>query len=248
MLHIPVEEVKTIDEYIHILPPKANYKLWGYRGQSEDWPLVPKLFRPSFLPDKLKQNISTIEKLWLDKFKAYSIPHLISVPTSDFAWLALAQHHGMGTRLLDWTESPLIALFFAVENEVKLDAVVWAISVADGIRETEDSLKKLDDRQLSQEFYKYHPSHTTARITAQQGFFTVQAFSSTASFEPLEIQFQSAITPLNFILKKFLIPHDRKRDLKYDLDKMGINYYSVYPDLDGISKKLNWDIEMVRGI
>jgi len=80
---------------------------WVFRGHSnEDWRLQPSVGRgESYSPDW--------ERLLLDQFRRLAEPHVTSAGLTEWDWLALAQHHGLPTRLLDWTTNSLVACFFA---------------------------------------------------------------------------------------------------------------------------------------
>jgi hypothetical protein len=73
-----------------------------YRGQPQDWPLLPKLFRPPNTVEKVK----TVELELLHRFKNESPYLLPSKPDNDWGWLSLGQHFRLPTRLLDWTAIP----------------------------------------------------------------------------------------------------------------------------------------------
>jgi len=97
-----------------------------FRGQSQEWNnLTPKVFRRDFIHMRPE-----LEYILMDEFKKRSPPLLESLPGSNdqLSWLFLMQHHGLPTRLLDWTESPLVALYFAVRENEELNGELWALN------------------------------------------------------------------------------------------------------------------------
>ena len=103
---------------------KSNKK-YVFRGQKEDWVLLPKVAR---------ENMFSLvdEPKMLDEFKQKTAPYFVgnniekmSVPEHDFDWYILAQHFGLRTRCLDWTDRFEIALFFATKGSMDKDGVIW---------------------------------------------------------------------------------------------------------------------------
>lgn len=101
-----------------VLPDEFKTKSWIFRGvEDSSYNLVPKIGRPNS-----RKNLdgtdagysSDAETLAIERFQRETRPHLGIEPRSTLDWLSLAQHHGLPTRLLDWTESPLIAAYFAL--------------------------------------------------------------------------------------------------------------------------------------
>ena len=102
--------VKSFREFQEIILEIPTERFILYRGQAQDKTLLPKIARYS-VPDA-----EETEREMLEDFKRRSL-HLIDThPGNSWDWLALAQHHGMATRLLDWTENPLIALWFSISS------------------------------------------------------------------------------------------------------------------------------------
>ena len=120
-------EAGTITEFIQIIEEECLSEYILFRGQSEEWDLLPRIARinPRNGLSILKAEIDMIED-----FKRLSRPFLKTVPSNMWEWLSNAQHFGMSTRLLDWSTNPLTALWFTVQNpSTQKDGVVWLFKV-----------------------------------------------------------------------------------------------------------------------
>src|SRR5262245_47925455 len=147
--------------------PKLNRGVTNFAKHK----LVPKIGRPGMRKDPTngleRAHSEDDEKKLLDLFQRTARPFLHQEPKSDFEWLAIAQHNGAPTRLLDWTQSPLIAAFLAMEKAGTEGQP--AVYVLDPPARTDeaDSPFKLSDVRM------YLPPHISPRIQAQRGMFTV---------------------------------------------------------------------------
>lgn len=161
----------TIESLIDFLEMIKKYKgMAMYRGhRDEKWQLIPRIGRDMGTLtywggwDGLEEGI-------YDEFRKYALPYLSPEPKNIVEWLVIGQHHGLPTRLLDWSTNPLVGLFFAVSGESKgIDSAVWGIDPSFWIEE----LHTLDAIDNIETFY---PPHLDPRLIAQQGCFTIHPF------------------------------------------------------------------------
>lgn len=187
-----------------------------FRGHSNsEWALKPKAGRESY-------DI-TYEKQALDFFKLQSVNLVDQNPRNDWEWLALAQHYGIATRLLDWTFNPLIATFFAVVKSENNDAAVYKFDYTKVIVEKHDPFKV--------EYVAiYKPRAITNRIVAQQSIFTFHS-DPEKSFEE---------SPAEGNIERIVISKEYREKLKFELEDYGFNYLSVFQDLQGLADYVDW--------
>lgn len=101
--------ITSVAELLDALRQRSPDEIVWYRGHtSSDWDLLPSIARP---PRSISAELTVLKR-----FKQNAYPFLSSPPSTEWEWLFLMQHYGAPTRLLDWTDSPLIGLYFAVET------------------------------------------------------------------------------------------------------------------------------------
>tara|TARA_Y100001968_G_C19406084_1_gene743702 strand:+ start:776 stop:1444 length:669 start_codon:yes stop_codon:yes gene_type:complete len=162
-----------------------------------------------------------LEKRILKLFKESSLPFLEFKPTNELEWLAIAQHFGLPTRLLDWSYNPLVASYFAVESNPDTDSALFVLAGCSTIQDPEKF--KLNSQDKVQ---KYRPSWISSRIQNQSGLFTLHN-------NPEKIFKHKN-------LKKVIIPKKIKKEVKKMLFKFGINQRLIYPGLEGVARDLKW--------
>ena len=231
------EEITSIQNFVALIDDEKNKAEKSgndadllFRGQPEDWPLLPKLARL-----KLRGELDNIEQLIIEEFERTSLPLSEFQPSDDWDLLALAQHHGLPTRLLDWTYSALVAVWFAVKD-VPSDGndygIVWVL-----IPEVDDF--RADTERygpLSNKITKiFRPKIISRRISAQSGVFTVHKINDGGRV----IKFE---TNRNFSKKllKVKIPVKHHPSIRQRLNMLGVNSASVFPDIDGLCAHLQW--------
>lgn len=222
--------VSSFKEYQDIILNIPLNEFILYRGQATDKPLLPKIARYD-LP-----NLDVTEREMLKDFQRRSL-HLIDLqPGNLWDWLALAQHHGMATRLLDWTENPLIALWFsmAAKTDIREDdySVVWGFNVP-----KEDIVQSTQENDPFQEGETkvFQPNHITKRISAQFGWFTIHKYNAEKKFIPFERNREYSERLFKIKVSSVCFSECKRR-----LHNFGINSASMYPDIDGLAKHVEW--------
>jgi hypothetical protein len=203
-----------------------------FRGQREEHPLKPKIGRKSITASR--------EKEIFEEFKRRAVPIMTSVPETDWDWLTFAQHHGLSTRFLDWTENPLVALFFAIKKSFISRQVnhVYVIDARSFMihtphprlfpRNEVDSFSPFDITEI----LIVKPNRISDRLIAQAGWFSVHPFDKkTMQFSSIEKDRQ---------LMHIRIECPSPETMKKELDMIGTNTAALFPDLDGLCSFLNW--------
>ncbi|EEX64520.1 FRG domain-containing protein [Vibrio vulnificus] len=207
-----------------------------YRGQADiDWALTPSIGRlyPR-MNNKVKHSSwAAFEHGLLSQFKRLSEPYIKYRPKSRIEWLVEAQHYGLATPLLDWSTSPLKALYFAVENPIYdlKDGAVYVIQPYSFNLENE-SLNEVKCLEF------YFPKHSNERIIAQDGCFTIFPYPLTLSpLDDLKNRDSFSSNSLR-TLRIIRINAKDKPALREQLSSIGINTMSMYPGLESVTKQI----------
>lgn len=184
--------------------------------------LVPKVGRNP------KRYSLPAERMIFSIFKRRA-PQFVGVAgLSDWDLLAIAQHHGLPTRLLDWTKNPLVAAFFAVTSSpAKTTARVYALQ-GSSLADFDPSTDPFEVKQVA----AFFPSAVAARIVSQRGLFTVHP-------DPLAPLVSSGSTTGGHY---FDIPHLDRSYFQRRLYGLGIDASHILADLDGVCRVLDWQL------
>jgi hypothetical protein len=197
---------------------------------------------------------SRLELALLRNFRKYAAAQTSESIESIWHWLALAQHHGLPTRLIDWTYSPLVALHFATENPTEPgDAVVWCVDFVKAnarlpkrlriLLEQEQSdtltlemlrqfasLRDLDALSREPFVVFIEPPSIDARILNQFALFSLMP-SPTARLDDWLREHPD-------LCRRIVVPEELKWEVRDKLDQANISERTLFPGLDGLSRWL----------
>lgn len=233
---------------------------WVFRGQAAaEWGLENAIERTDFI-----RHYKGIEIDFLAEFQRGARNYLNKdeIPEHLIEWLALMQHHGAPTRLLDFTKSPYIAAYFAFEqNGVPHDDFmsIWAVNInflrtraIEKLKEQygddlEESMGVINEALFQKIFYDNNcslifpvePFRMNRRYSLQQSIFV----STGNSYEPFIQQLAFLNDDIEKSVIKIEMPSALQKPVLRDLQKMNINRASLFPDLDGyaLSLKLRYN-------
>lgn len=235
-------EIKSVNEYLDYIFKFDQQQIaqWIFRGQgNNEYDLIPSLFRIN-LQDTFT-NWKDLEEYMLKVFIREARPYKefhVEEKNNSLDLIALAQHHGLPTRLLDWTTNPLIALFFAVENYNNNfeNSYVWCY----GFPSTNNCLPtstRIDRKLLfEKENFVIFPSHISPRITNQSACFTTHELpNGKEKFIPFNL------SEVSGVFKLFTINKNYQKNIFDQLYDLGYHHGLIYPGLDGISKRIKYE-------
>lgn len=242
---------------------------WLFRGQEDaSWPLKSSLTRELERRGIPKRWWRTQEERTIRIFRRKAHLLLPRTPADLFEWLALMQHHGAPTRLLDFTWSPHVAAFFALDRAVA-KAAIWALKTstiprAEDPPSSEDhtavvghlprglqpwntdvlAARLLSNRDRTAVWGS--PYHMNQRLVVQSGTFVVPGVLA----DPVE-EIVAGLPNGHAALRKLVIK-TRARDgnatlrqaAMRSLYNMNITYESLFPGLDGLARSLNLELEV----
>ncbi len=272
MVELDGEDITSIDGLISALraasvDSNGGFRRLWFRGHAVfEWKLVPSLVRLILSrhgEDVDLGGLARRERYALRRFQQMATAVLSNrVINQESEWLLLMQHYRMPTRLLDWTENPLVALYFAVgeRGHDHEDGALWMLDPLAlnkkilSFKEDAEALVDIGDDDLKGHMptsFTGKPLETgpvaviakrsDPRVIAQQGVFTIHA-----SLRPMEDFLSSSAEGASsgrWLLKKHRIPRESKDRLLDELRLLGVEEASLFPDLEHVAAFVKGEVE-----
>jgi len=254
----PKGDIKTVAGWLTELEEirKARADRLFFRGLSDGkHKLVPSVGRNQEYGDgRVPHFTYEQEKKLLRRFRRFAYAQLGRLP-DEWEALFMARHHGLPTRLMDWSVSPLVALYFACSSNAKRGGRIWAFPRCKNDQPLDASAGALEGKQPA--LVEYHglkptqydkvltvyPVWNAPRIIAQGGLFTWHSNPCVPldKYRNVELK-ENNLSPKTLFSWK--VPWTKKADCLRFLEMCDVNRKSLYPDLDGLAAGL-WQTEVL---
>lgn len=219
-----IVSVENLVNYLSLTHFAKGRGQWIFRGHSDcRYILLSSVGRGKHT----SKSREKYERSLFDIFKREAHGFLPTIPSNDWDWLSLAQHHGLPTRLLDWTYNPLVALYFAVSANDDASGEIFALNAP---RKASEYVRAASPFSISTSA-KFFPNLVSQRIRAQEGLFVACADLE----QPLD-----QTLPGTWQIERLLVPAERKSVLRYQLFRLGVHQSALFPDLDGLAARISW--------
>ena len=245
-------------EFMNVIETfQDGHKTSWYRGVGNaSYELSPSIFRH---PKKKQiEKIRELEVELASVFEQRSPPFVAQSFNDEWEQMFFMQHYGIPTRLLDWTESPFIALYFALSScertiagKPKHDAAFWMLDPAawnrGALRDISYDSGILNPNREQVKSYSpkgdlaerknlpvmIYGTHNSPRIVAQRGMFALFG----KSVDPMEKSYKSGGFDSG-VLQQVIIPKANRDRIATSLFRKGVSDSTIYPDLHGLSMEL----------
>lgn len=236
-------------KYFHdyVRQEMLNFSHYVWRGQRDaDWVLKTSLDR--MLQSRRKEDFELIANKHLERFKLAARGRRGGNPPllrSENEWWAIAQHNGMATPLLDWTESAFVALYFSFEKSQAPASgyrVVWALNSK--VKGSRHAPAEGEDNSSGSVLEFVRPMQDeNSRLVSQSGLFSRVPYGHTVESWVRE---KNKGNDRTAALIKIVIPNEARPDCLRTLNRMNINHLSLFPDLYGSGQHCNKSLEIEK--
>ncbi|MBN2593911.1 MAG: FRG domain-containing protein [Sedimentisphaerales bacterium] len=225
-----MDEIINLSDLFRIFENQTPGRIMHFRGQVRDWPLKPSLAREGVTEQERAKEPECFERL------AKILPSV-----NDWERATIAQHYGVPTRLIDWSENPLVGFYFALDdkNYDNEDGVIWVFEDKTAVAGNVASLRDGSGPRSLRYPRPYRAwkdlQYKIPRTVAQRGSLTSQT--------DLSKDFNKQIFDQNTqSLKKFIVPKKSKAQLRKQLEILGVTEERLFPDYLDIGNRRPIDL------